>query len=99
MQNIAQTCTDLLEERFWRSFGGDQMRVACSQFMQNLSHGHFPLDSALVDRWLHMLSKECLSSADSNVQQSAVPAITALIGTPFLFIMKLVHESTIIFLN
>ena len=28
MKSIIQICVDILEERFWRSFGGDQMRVA-----------------------------------------------------------------------
>ncbi|EFX67201.1 hypothetical protein DAPPUDRAFT_262014 [Daphnia pulex] len=51
MESITQTCIDILEERFWRS-------------------------------WLKAL-RECLASADSNVQQSAISAVTALIGEYF----------------
>lgn len=80
MEAIIRVCGHLLEERFWRSHGGDQMRVACSRYVEDLSRGHFPIPSALVDRWLNGLSRECLSSADSNVQQAAVPAVSALIG-------------------
>ncbi len=73
VETIIRVCGHLLEERFWRSHGGDQMRVACSRYVEDLSRGHFPIPSALVDRWLNGLSRECLSSADSNVQQAAVP--------------------------
>lgn len=76
---IIQTCGDILEERFWRSFGGDQMRVSVCHFIEDLSSGHYPLPETVVDRWLHSL-RECLASADSNVQQSAVGAVTSLIG-------------------
>ncbi|XP_046638858.1 tubulin-specific chaperone D-like [Daphnia pulicaria] len=38
--------------------------------------------NAVVDRWLKAL-RECLASADSNVQQSAISAVTALIGEYF----------------
>ena len=78
-QAIIKTCDDILEERFWRSFGGDQMRVAVCNFIEDLSSGGFPLPDAIVDRWLRAL-KECLASADSNVQQAAVSAVTALIN-------------------
>ncbi|EFX65237.1 hypothetical protein DAPPUDRAFT_265003 [Daphnia pulex] len=67
MESITQTCIDILEERFWRSFG---------------VRGGFPLPDAVVDRWLKAL-RECLTSADSNVQQSAISAVTALIGEYF----------------
>ncbi|EFX64884.1 hypothetical protein DAPPUDRAFT_265604 [Daphnia pulex] len=82
MEYITQTCIDILEERFWRSFGGDQMRIAVCHFIQDLSSGGFPLLDAVVDRWLKAL-RECLASADSNVQQSAISAVTALIGEYF----------------
>jgi hypothetical protein len=82
MESIIQTCVDILEERFWRSFGGDQMRIAVCHFIQDLSSGGFPLPDAVVDRWLKAL-RECLASADSNVQQSAISAVTALIGEYF----------------
>ncbi|EFX74624.1 hypothetical protein DAPPUDRAFT_251690 [Daphnia pulex] len=82
MEYITQTCIDILEERFWRSFGGDQMRIAVCHFIQDLSSGGFPLLDAVVDRWLKAL-RECLASGDSNVQQSAISAVTALIGEYF----------------
>ncbi len=82
MESITTTCVDILEERFWRSFGGDQMRIAVCHFIQDLSSGGFPLPDAVVDRWLKAL-RECLASADSNVQQSAISAVTALIGEYF----------------
>ncbi|EFX77856.1 hypothetical protein DAPPUDRAFT_247139 [Daphnia pulex] len=82
MESITQTCIDILEERFWRSFGGDPMRIAVCHFIQDLSSGGFPLLDAVVDRWLKAL-RECLASADSNVQQSAISAVTALIGDYF----------------
>jgi hypothetical protein len=82
MESIIQICIDILEERFWRSFGGDQMRVAVCHFIQDLSSGGFPLPDTVVNRWLKSL-KECLASADSNVQQSAIRAVTALIGEYF----------------
>ena len=82
MESITQTCIDILEERFWRSFGGDPMRIAVCHFIQDLSSGGFPLLDAVVDRWLKAL-RECLASADSNVQQSAISAVTALIGEYF----------------
>ncbi|EFX77015.1 hypothetical protein DAPPUDRAFT_248359 [Daphnia pulex] len=82
MESITQTCIDILEERFWRSFGGDPMRIAVCYFIQDLSSGGFPLLYAVVDRWLKAL-RECLASADSNVQQSAISAVTALIGEYF----------------
>ncbi|EFX77248.1 hypothetical protein DAPPUDRAFT_106183 [Daphnia pulex] len=68
--------------RFWRSFAGDPMRIAVCYFIQDLSSGGFPLLDAVVDRWLKAL-RECLASADSNVQQSAISAVTALIGEYF----------------
>lgn len=37
MESITQTCIDILEERFWRSFGGDPMRIAVCHFIQDLS--------------------------------------------------------------
>ncbi|EFX79711.1 hypothetical protein DAPPUDRAFT_104147 [Daphnia pulex] len=79
MESITQTCIDILEERFWRSFGGDPMRIAVCHFIQDLSSGGFPLLDAVVDRWLKALR----DSADSNVQQSAISAVTALIGEYF----------------
>jgi hypothetical protein len=79
---IIQTCVGILEERFWRSFGGDQMRVAVCHFIQDLSSGGFPLPDTVVDRWMKAL-RECLASADSNVQHSAISAVTALIGEYF----------------
>ncbi|EFX85430.1 hypothetical protein DAPPUDRAFT_99071 [Daphnia pulex] len=82
MEYITQTCIDILEERFWRSFGGDPMRIAVCHFIQDLSSGGFTLLDAVVDRWLKAL-RECLASADSNVQQSAISAVTALIGEYF----------------
>ncbi|EFX61283.1 hypothetical protein DAPPUDRAFT_274225 [Daphnia pulex] len=82
MESITQTCIDILEERFWRSFGGDPMRIAVCHFIQDLSSGGFPLLDAVVDRWLKAL-RECLASADSNVQQSAISAVTALISDYF----------------
>ncbi|EFX62195.1 hypothetical protein DAPPUDRAFT_270837 [Daphnia pulex] len=82
MEYITQTCIDILEERFWRSFRGDPMRIAVCHFIQDLSSGGFPLLDAVVDRWLKAL-RECLASADSNVQQSAISAVTALIGDYF----------------
>ncbi|EFX64435.1 hypothetical protein DAPPUDRAFT_118178 [Daphnia pulex] len=82
MESITQTCIYILEERFWRSFGGDPMRIAVCHFIQDLSLGGFPLLDAVVDRWLKAL-RECLASADSNVQQSAISAVTALIGDYF----------------
>ncbi|EFX73827.1 hypothetical protein DAPPUDRAFT_109456 [Daphnia pulex] len=82
MESITQTCIAILEERFWRRFGGDQMRIAVCHFIQDLSSGGFPLLDAVVDRWLKAL-RECLASADSNVQQSAISAVTALIGEYF----------------
>ncbi|EFX70076.1 hypothetical protein DAPPUDRAFT_257534 [Daphnia pulex] len=82
MESITQTCIDILEERLWRSFGGNQMRIAVCHFIQDLSSGGFPLLDAVVDRWLKAL-RECLASADSNVQQSAISAVTALIGEYF----------------
>ncbi|EFX63116.1 LOW QUALITY PROTEIN: hypothetical protein DAPPUDRAFT_269046 [Daphnia pulex] len=66
MESISQTCIAILEERFWRRFGGDQMRIAVCNFIQDLSSGGFPLLDAVVDRWLKAL-RECLASADSNV--------------------------------
>ncbi|EFX75777.1 hypothetical protein DAPPUDRAFT_323024 [Daphnia pulex] len=39
MESITQTCIDILEERFWRSFGGDQMRIAVCHFIQDLVRG------------------------------------------------------------
>ena len=87
METIVQTCGDILEERFWRIFGGDQIRVAVCHFIEDLSLGPFPLPESVVDRWLHAL-RECLASADSNVQQSAIGAVTSLIGQFFQ------HEST-----
>lgn len=82
MEAIIKTCGDILEERYWRSFGGDQMRIAVCHFVEDLSLGQFALPSNVVDRWLSSL-KECLSSADPNVQQSAVNAVTSLIGQYF----------------
>ncbi|XP_046632887.1 tubulin-specific chaperone D-like [Daphnia pulicaria] len=82
MESITQTCIDILEERFWRSYGGDPMRIAVCHFIQDLISGGFPLPDAVVDRWLKAL-RECLASADSNVQQSAISAVTALIGEYF----------------
>ena len=58
------------------------MRIAVCHFIQDLSSGGFPLLDAVVDRWLKAL-RECLASADSNVQQSAISAVTALIGEYF----------------
>lgn len=82
MEAIINTCNDILNERFWRSFGGDQMRIAVCHFVQDLSSGGFPLPDSVVDHWLKAL-RECLASSDSNVQQSAVSAVTALIGEYF----------------
>ncbi|EFX63654.1 hypothetical protein DAPPUDRAFT_119008 [Daphnia pulex] len=82
MESITQTCIDILEARFWRSFGGDPMRIAVCHFIQDFSSGGFPLLDAVVDRWLKAL-RECLASADSNVQQSAISAVTASIGEYF----------------
>lgn len=53
------------------------MRVAVCNFIEDLSSGNFPLPDAVVERWL-MALKECLASADCNVQQAAVSAVTAL---------------------
>lgn len=82
MEAIINTCNDILNERFWRSFGGDQMRIAVCHFVQDLSSGGFPLPDSVVYHWLKAL-RECLASSDSNVQQSAVSAVTALIGEYF----------------
>lgn len=58
------------------------MRVAVCHFIEDLSLGHFPLPDTIVGRWLNAL-KECLASADSNVQQSSIGAVTSLIGQFF----------------
>lgn len=84
VESVIQVGSDVLREQFWKSFGGDQTRVACSRFIEDVSQGRFPLPSELVDRWLNALSKDCLSSADVNVQQSAVPAVAGLICEQFL---------------
>lgn len=82
MDAIVSTCSAILDERFWRSFGGDQMRIAVCHFIQDLSSGSFPLPDAVVNHWLKAL-RECLASSDSNVQRCSVTAVTALIGEYF----------------
>ncbi|XP_046633039.1 tubulin-specific chaperone D-like isoform X2 [Daphnia pulicaria] len=74
-----------LVSTFWRTVsGGVSAAIKCAvcYFIQDLSSGGFPLLDAVVDRWLKAL-RECLASADSNVQQSAISAVTALIGEYF----------------
>ena len=55
------------------------MRTAVCQFVENLSLVHFPLDPTIVDLWLNAL-RECLPSADLNIQKLASTAITSLIA-------------------
>ena len=58
------------------------MRMAACQFIDNLSVGHYPLHHSIINVWLNSL-RECLASADPNIQQSAVKAIAALIAEYF----------------
>ena len=76
---IIKICLAVMEERFWRGFGGDLMRLAVCHLAEHLSLGQFPLPHNVTDRWLGGL-RECLASNDSGVQQSAVTATRVLIG-------------------
>jgi hypothetical protein len=77
MEFITQTCIDILEERFWRSFGGDQIAIAVCHFIQDLSSGGFPLPDAVVDRWLKAL-RECLIG--EYFRHQPVEKLTALLN-------------------
>ena len=72
-------CSDIVAERFWKSFGGDLMRTAACQFIDSLSLGRYPLDSSIINLWLNCLY-ECLASSDGAIQKLAVKAITSLVG-------------------
>ena len=79
---VWDVCVKMVDDRFLRSFGGDMMRVAVLRFMENCSVGHFPLDSAIIDRWL-IVQRDCLAFADASVQQSAIGAVGAFITEYF----------------
>jgi hypothetical protein len=79
MSSIIKVCSDVMNERFWRGFGGDLMRLAVCHLAEHLSLGRFPLPNNITDRWLDGL-RECLASNDSGVQQSAVTAVRVLVG-------------------
>jgi tubulin-specific chaperone D len=82
MSIITDLCHKIIDERFLRSFGGDQMRLALSKFIENCSTGHLPLPPSIIEPWLAVL-RDCLASADVSVQQAAVKPVAALINQYF----------------
>ncbi len=67
MASIVTLCLEIINEKFLRSFGGDQMRAAVSKFIENCSTGAFPLPQSVIEPWLAVL-RQCLTSVDLTIQ-------------------------------